>query len=197
MGLWYCLLHWWHTFGEWLLDRWSDFHWCCWEKGLRWHTLREKLEILTFMGIVSFMCLLFSPLLVPISMYFLVLYAWMGLKFSFHWLKDKVAITLVCTLLGLMVGCCGGATGAACGAAFGFFFGVVCEAIRLSENGSIYDKGSWFGIPPYEESNAHSNSGGYFNNGIVKVRSTYEKPWSWKGFQVHRGPREDDLRKDI
>ena len=107
-----------------------------------------------------------------------------------EWLRNKVAITLVCTLAGLLLGVFGGTTGAATGAALGFLCGVVLEMVRWTDS-SLPNNKAWFGLP-YDEGVHNAQQTGC---GLIRVR-TVEKPWIWKGFQVKQGPREDNLRRD-
>jgi len=141
----------------------------------------EKLAYFLFFSCLAAGVVVLSPLLLVVGTIYCIKYlAW--------WLRDKVAITFVCTLGGLLVCMCGGANMAAWGAAGGFVFGAILEIIRLSEK---HDPGSYLGLADRSPSgNGHQDSG------IIRARS-HEKPWSWRGFQVAYGPREDDFRKDI
>lgn len=150
---------------------------------------------------VALALILCSPFMACFGLLYLIYWFVSNLHFvavtSFDFLKDKIALTLVCILGGLLLGICGGQTGAAMGAFFGFILGIILEITKWVDNSNIRatqinGSGGWY--MPFDDGNYTAN-----NNGLVRTRAvrSYEKPWVWKGFQVHEGPKEDRLRRDF
>lgn len=154
--------------------------------------LLNGISITCFVFLGAIAVIIFSPLIIIGSLLYLFITISYWLRDLSAWVKNSSVIPLLCTLLGLLFGLCGGAQKVAIavvGAGFGFAFGLIIEVIRQDEVAP--SSSSWF------ESLGNNNNGGFAFSPKVSAKKPVEKPWSWKGFEVHQGPKEDDIRKDL
>lgn len=192
---------------DWIKDWWWEVKWWWGQTRVAgwFEHWAENLGYFCFIVIACCAGIMVSPLLAIFGVFWAIYYLVTNGKAIcvgiYEWIRDKIAITLVCTLAGLLLGICGGATGAAGGAALGFFLGVILELVRWTDTNQTYGtktykQGNWLGLPyddgVYESPQQQQVSSLYTG----KVRY-YEKPWTWKGFQVDKGPKEDTLRRDV
>lgn len=106
------------------------------------------------------------------------------------WAKEHVYFPMFGTALGIICASYMKEVGVIYGAGYGFFMGLIFELMRyldFQETGTTMAKNTFFeGV----------YGGSATTYGPYKKQQQQEKPWTWRGFQVDEGPREDDIRLD-
>jgi hypothetical protein len=157
----------------WLLQKWDNIYFECVK------------PILNILGVCIFLVL--SPALIIFVFLYLFYCGW---RFLIELLKNRAMLPITFAFFGLFFGVFSW-QGGLIGSGIGFIIGVFLECMKINdvEHKPTTSKPYLTGLKSTETKTVVATP--------VYTSYYHERPWTWKGWQIESGPKEDSLRKDL